>query len=90
MGIPHGSQLLPILFLFYNANLIDISNPPTIPASGTGFVNNVNALAFGTSIKENCWTLLTVHERCLEWEHKYGALFAPEKYIYVHFTKART
>jgi hypothetical protein len=34
--------------------------------------------------------LQTVHERCLEWARRHGASFAPEKYILVHFTKART
>jgi hypothetical protein len=89
-GTPQGSPLLPILFLFYNANLVEISNPPTLPASGTSFVDDVNALAFGKSTEENRRTLQTVYERCLEWARRHGASFAPEKYILVHFTKART
>jgi hypothetical protein len=46
-GIPQGSPLLPILFLFYHANLVVICNPPTLPASGIGFVDDVITLAFG-------------------------------------------
>jgi hypothetical protein len=65
-GIPQGSPLSPILFLFYNANLVEICNPSTLPASGTSFVDEVNALAFGKSTEENCRTLQTVHEWCLE------------------------
>ncbi len=34
--------------------------------------------------------LLRVYQQCLEWANKHGASFAPEKYILVHFTKART
>jgi hypothetical protein len=34
--------------------------------------------------------LQSIHRRCLERARKHGALFAPEKYILVHFTKART
>jgi hypothetical protein len=89
-GIPQGSPLSPILFLFYNANLVEICNPPTLPASGTGFVYDRNTLAFGKSTEENCRTLQTVHERYLEWARRHGASFAPEKYVLVHFTKART
>jgi hypothetical protein len=89
-GIPQGSPLSPILFLFHNANLVKICNPLTLPASRTGFIDDVNALAFGRSKEENCKTLQTVHERCLEWARKHGASFAPEKYILVHFTKVRT
>ncbi len=52
-GIPQGSPLSPILFLFYNANLVKICNPSTLPASETVFVDDVNALAFGKSTEEN-------------------------------------
>jgi hypothetical protein len=65
-GIPQGSPLSPIIFLFYNANLVDICNPPTLPATGISFVDNVNTLAFGKLTEENCRTLQAVHERCLD------------------------
>jgi hypothetical protein len=52
-SMPQGSPLSPIRFLFYNANLVEIHNLPTLPASGTGFVDDVNALAFGKSTEEN-------------------------------------
>jgi hypothetical protein len=89
-GIPQGSLLSPIFFLFYNANLVDACNLPTSPSSGIGFVDDVNALAFCKTTEDNCRTLQSIHERCLEWARKHGASFAPEKYILVHFTKART
>ncbi len=72
------------------SNLVDICNPPTLPASGIGFVDDMNALAFGKSKEENSRTLQSVHERCLDWAKKHRALFAPDKYILVHFTKAKT
>jgi hypothetical protein len=89
-GIPQGSPLSRILCLFYNANLVDACNPPTSPSSGIDFMDDVNALAFGETTEDNCRTLQSIHERCLEWARKHGASFAPEKYILVHFTKART
>jgi hypothetical protein len=55
-----------------------------------GFVDDVNTLAIGKSTKENCRILQAVHERCLDWARKHGASFAPDKYILVHFTIART
>jgi hypothetical protein len=76
-GIPQGSPLSPILFLFYNANLVKICITVTLLASETNFVDNVNALAFGKWTEENCRMLQTVHERCLEWARRHGASFAP-------------
>jgi hypothetical protein len=89
-SILQGSPPSPILILFYNTNLVDACNPQSLSASGTGFVDDVNTLAFGKSTEENCRTLQTVPEQCLEWARRHGASFAPEKYILVHFTKART
>ncbi len=89
-GIPQDSPLSLILFLFYNANLVNACNLPTSPSSGISSVDDVNALAFGKTTENNCRTLRSIHERCLEWARKHGALFAPEKYILVHFTTART
>jgi hypothetical protein len=57
---------LPIFFLFYNANLIDACHLPTSLSSGIGFVDDVNALAFGKTTEDNCRTLQGLHERCLE------------------------
>jgi hypothetical protein len=56
-GIPQGSPLSPILFLILNANFVEACNPLTLPASGTGFVDDVNALAFGKSTEEYSRTL---------------------------------
>jgi hypothetical protein len=89
-GITQGSPLSPIFILFYNANHVNACNLPTFPTSGIGFVDSVNALAFGKTTKDNCRTLQSLHEHCLGWARRHGASFAPDKYILVHFTKART
>jgi hypothetical protein len=88
-SIPQGSPLSLILFLFHNVNLVEICNPPTLPSLGTGFVDDVNALALCKLREENRRMLQKVHERCLEWARMRRASSAPEKYILVHFTKAR-
>jgi hypothetical protein len=53
-SISQGSPLSPILFLFYNANLVNACNQHTSPSSRIGFVDDVNALAFGKTTEENC------------------------------------
>jgi hypothetical protein len=89
-GIHQNTPLSPIFFLFYNANLVDICNPLTLPATEIGSADNVNALAFDQTIKENCRTQQTFHERSLDWARKHGVPFALDKYILVQLTKART
>jgi hypothetical protein len=89
-GIPQGSSLSPILFLFYNASLVNACNLSTSPSSGIAFVDDVNALTFGKTTEDNCRMLQSIHERCLELARKHGASFAPKKYILWHFTKGRT
>jgi hypothetical protein len=83
-GIPHGFPLSPVLFLFYNADLVEFCNPSDLPASAIGFVDNVNPLAIGKSIEETCETLEILRERCLKWSDMHGAEFAPRKYTLVN------
>ncbi len=89
-SMPDGSYLSLILSLFYNANLVDACNLTTTPLSGISFVDNMNSLAFCKMTDDSSRMLQSIHICWLEWARKHGALFALEKYILVHFTKART
>ena len=89
VGIPQGSPLSPILFLFYNAELLEICNPTQVGVNSLAFVDDVNLLAYGPTTEGNCKQLEAVHDKCLLWAKKYGALFAPEKYTLMHFSRRR-
>ena len=89
-GVPQGSTLSPILFLFYSAELLDICNQPRQRLSAVGFADDTNILTYGRSTENNCRTLERTHNKCLEWARRYGMSFSPAKYELIHFTRGCT
>ena len=77
----------PILFLFFNAPLIEECSKLKLNLQVGGFVDDVHLLAYGKSTEANCATLKTAHEVCLKWAKTHGATFAPRKYELVHLTR---
>lgn len=88
-GIPQGSPLSPILFLFYISGLLESLGNRQDDVTGFGFIDDTNIIAWGPSEEHNCRKLNAVHQECEEWATKYGAKFAPEKYQLIHFSRKR-
>jgi hypothetical protein len=84
-GIPQGSPVSPILYLFYNADLIEACK--TEDTEAVGYIDDVSILAVGPSAARNCKTLKKIHRKAEEWACKHGSQFAPAKYELVHFTR---
>lgn len=89
-GVPQGSPLSPILYLFYNAELLEACQDPQLQASAIGFVDDTNILVYGTSTESNCQRLEEIHQRCISWAARYGTSFAPQKYELIHFARRRS
>ncbi len=88
-GIPQGSTLSPILFLFFVSELLEEFQDVKNGLLGFGFVDDTTLMAWGQSAQENCQRLTQAHEKCVMWAKRYGAKFAPDKYQLIHFTKKR-
>ena len=94
-GIPQGSPISPILYLFYNADLIEAckseeQNGVQSSADETeavGYIDDVSILAIGPTAPRNCKTLKAIHRKAEEWALKHGSQFAPTKYELVHFSR---
>ena len=94
-GIPQGSRISPILYLFYNADLIeackteeqDEGNNRACETEAVGYIDDVSILAVGSSAPRNCKTLKSIHRKAEEWALKHGSQFAPAKYELIHFTR---
>ena len=65
-GVPQGSPLSPILFLFYNAPLLEAVQRLDMPISPLGFADDINLLTYSPLTIVNSVNLEHVHEQCLE------------------------
>jgi hypothetical protein len=79
------SLILPILYLFYNANLVKVCKMPNTKV--VKYINNMSTLAVNQFAQHNCKTLKKIHQKAQKWAFKHGSQFAPAKYELVHFTK---
>jgi retron-type reverse transcriptase len=89
VGIPQGSPLSPILYLFYTAELVQNCQQPKYNATATAFVDDTNILVYGSSAKDNCRKLKQVHKSCERWARKHGSSFNVSKYQLLHLARGK-
>lgn len=65
VGIPQGSPLSPILYLFYNSDLIEICTDPTLQSVASELVDDVAVLVCGNSAEESLATLQIINTRTI-------------------------
>ena len=86
-GIPQGLLVSPILFLFFNAPLIEGYKRLGLLVQTGGFVDDIHLLAYSKSTERNCQILEKAHRECARWAATYSATFVPAKYNLVHLTR---
>lgn len=84
-GLPQGFPLSPILFLFFNADLV--SRKINANQGGIAFVDDYTAWVVGHSAEENRTGIQKIIKEATEWEKRSGATFEPGKTAYIHFTR---
>ena len=86
-GEPQGSPLSPILYLFYNADLLDRCNQAE-NMGATGFIDDIAILAWADTTEETCRLLQTALLEAQDWASSHASVFAPDKFQLTHFTRA--
>ena len=86
-GLPQGSPLSPILFLFFNADLVQ--HKLDTKGGSMAFVDDYTAWVTGPTAAANRGPIEAIVERALEWERRSGATFEGDKTSLVHFTRDR-
>ncbi len=76
-----------ILFLFFNASLIEKCKALRIKIEVLDFVNNINILVYDRFTEEICRTLSKAYNVCAKWACTHDATFTSEKYELTHFTR---
>ena len=84
-GVPQGSPLSPILYLFFNADLVE--RDITGREGSIAFIDDYTVWVTGRNAGENRIKLLRMVEEALTWERRSGATFEEGKTAYIHFTR---
>jgi hypothetical protein len=79
------------LYLFYNADLLDIAIDEDGLRHGLviGYIDDISIMVNGRNTEEITKTLLMLHERAEKWAHRHASVFAPQKYKLIHFVRPR-
>ena len=86
-NIFQNSFISSILYLFYNADLLNICDKINVKVNDLNFVNNVNLLIYDKSIEENCETIKKLHRKFETWARKHECIFASIKYQLIHLSR---
>ena len=76
-----------ILYLFFNANLLDVCEQSNRKTTIIKFVDDVNVLTYNTSTEKNCRIFEKLHEIFTTWFRRHETIFFSTKYELIHLNK---
>lgn len=86
IGIPQGSPLSPILFLFFASPILELFADSTeANLLAIAYIDDTYLMVVSPSYQRNCEALAHYHEKLMGWALPNGVEFAPHKYALMHF-----
>jgi hypothetical protein len=82
-GLPQGSPLSPILFLFFNAD--PVQRQIDSQGGAIAFVDDFTAWVTGPTAQSNREGIEAIITEALDWEKRSGATFEADKTAIIHF-----
>jgi hypothetical protein len=85
--ISQNSSLFLIVYLFYNADLLEMCDRLEINTRSLEYANDVNILIYEKNTIENCKNLKRVHKFCEKWAIRHEFVLALIKYEFIYFIR---
>ena len=86
-GIPQGSPLSLILYLFYSADLINLVSPKDRRRASAGWVDDTLLAAEARTVEETVQMLTDLVPAACEWRRTHACRFDVLKFNLLHFTR---
>ena len=88
LGLPQGSLLSSIFYLFYNGDLFDDCAKKKVDSQR--YIDDITLIAISKSVKGNNQKLAKVYNQVFEsWRVKHGSEFRLPKYQLIHISRKR-
>lgn len=88
IGIPQGSPMSSLLFLFFMAPLLKMLSTKRVNGvwfKAFAYVDDTYLVVASQSYEQNCKALKTIHDSIMEWSGETGLTFSAKKYSVMHF-----